>query len=224
MLTTVAINYPPLPLIIFFAVLIVIWLLATLKQRYRTASMSGLAGELRLRIFPRDPLSIPQRYERLHLFRHGHARRARNVMIGHYQGRPIRAFDYLYETGLGLDRRTQRFSVVMTQADRGLPTLLAHPTEANLPLYNITGLPEVHLPEIKNKHHYAVFSEQEEFARAFIRPDTVEKLRQNSDAILEICAGMLALYVPRKLKPAQYQQLMELAGELTKQLTTTYRQ
>ena len=224
MFSTVAINYPPLPLTIFFAVLILIWLLATLKQRYRTASMSGLAGELRLRIFPRDPLSIPQRYEQLYLFRHGHASRARNVMIGHYKGRPIRAFDYLYETGLGLDRRTQRFSVVMTQADRGLPALLAHPTEPKMPLYNLIGLQEVPLSEIQNKHHYAVFSEQEEFARILIRPDTVEKLKQNSDAVLEIYQGVLALSVPRKLKTIQYRQLMELAAELTNKLTQICQQ
>ena len=211
-------NYPPLPLTIFFAVLIVIWLLATLKQRYRTASMSAMASELRLRIFPRDPLSIPQRYEQLHLFRHGHARRARNVMIGHYNGRPIRVFDYLYETGLGLDRRTQRFSVVMTHGHSGLPALLAHHAEPDIPLYNLTGLGQLNLPEIQNKCKYAVFCEHEEFARDNIRPDTVEKLRQNSNAVLEICQGMFALYVPRKLKPAQYRQLIELAGELTEQL------
>ncbi|NIA07069.1 MAG: hypothetical protein GWP14_05450 [Actinobacteria bacterium] len=214
-------NYPPLPLTIFFAVLIVIWLLATLKQRYRTASISGLANELRLRIFPRDPLNIPQRYEQLYLFGHGHARRARNVMIGHYHGRPIRVFDYLYETGLGLDRRTQRFSVVMTQADRGWPALLVHPAESERPLYNLSGLEEVHLPEIQNKHQYAVFCEYEEFVRNNIRPDMVEKIKQNSGAILEICGGMLALYVPRKLKPAQYRRLIELAGELTEQLSTS---
>ena len=216
-----AISYPPLPLTIFFAVLIVIWLLATLRQRYRTASISGLAHELRLRIFPRDPLSIPQRYEQLYLFRHGHARRARNVMIGHYHGRPIRVFDYLYETGLGLDRRTQRFSVVMTQGTSGLPALLAHHAEPDIPLYNLTGLQQVYLPEIEKKCKYAVFCEHEEFARNNIRPDTIEKLRQNSNAVLEICAGMLALYVPRKLKPAKYRRLIELADELTKQLSAS---
>jgi len=216
-----AISYPPLPLTIFFAVLIVIWLLATLRQRYRTASMSGLANELRLRIFPRDPLNIPQRYEQLYLFRHGHARRARNVMIGHYHGQPIRVFDYLYETGLGLDRRTQRFSVVMTHGHSGLPALLAHHAEPDIPLYNLTPLRQVNLPEIQNKYKYVVFCEHEEFVRNNIRPDTVEKLKQNGNAVLEICEGMFALYVPHKLKTAQYRQLMELAGELTKQLTTS---
>ena len=221
MLTILATSYPPLALTIFFAALIAIWILAALRQRYRTACMSGLANELRLRIFPRDTLSIPQRYEQLYLFRHGHARRARNVMIGHCQGRPIRAFDYLYETGLGLDRRTQRFSVVVSQGNSGLPALLARPAEANIPLYNLSGLQEAHLPEIQNKYKYAVFCGNAQFARDNIRPDTMEKLKQNSKAILEICEGMLALYVPRKLKPAQYRQLMELARELTDQLAAT---
>ena len=214
-------NYPPLGLTIFFAALVLIWLLATLRQRYRTAGLSALANDLKLRIFPRDPLNIPQRYERLFLFRHGHARRARNVMIGHSHSRPIRAFDYLYETGLGLDRRTQRFSVVVTQTDSGSPDLLAHPTEPDLPFYNLTSLQQVHLPKIENKHKYAVFCSQEDFARNNINPDTVAKLRQNSDAVLETCEGLLALYVPRKIKPAQYRKLIDLASELTEQLSTS---
>ena len=220
MLSPLAISYPPLPFTVFFAVLILIWLLAALRQRYRTAMLSGLASELKLRIFSRDPLSIPQRYEQLHLFQHGHARRARNVMIGHYRGRPIRAFDYLCESGLGLDRRTQRFSVVMAQADRDLPALLVHPTESNIPLYNLSGLEEISLAKVQQKYSYAVFCEQGEFARDNIDQKTVARLGQCNSAILELCGGMLAVYLPRKLKPAQYRQLMEVASELAEHLTT----
>ena len=223
MITTLAISYPPLLLTVFFALLIVIWLLAVLRQRYRTISLSSLASELKLRIFARDPLNIPQRYERLCLFQHGHARRARNVMIGHYRGRPIRAFDYLYETGLGIDRRTQQFSVVMVQADRGLPALLVHPTESAMSLYNMSGLEEINLPEIQQRN-YTVFCEQAEFARDSIHPEMAEKLGQHNSAILELCEGMLALYLPRKLKPAQYRQLMALASELTEHLTSNNEQ
>ena len=219
MVPTLAISFPPLPFTVFFAVLIVIWLLASLRQRYRTAMLSGLASELKLRIFSRDPLSIPQRYERLYLFKHGHARRARNVMIGHYRGRPIRAFDYLCESGLGLDRRTQRFSVVMAQADRDLPTLLVHPTESNMPLYNLSGVEEISLPNIEQKYSYAVFCEQPEFAGDNIDLEMVARLRQCNSAILELCEGMLAVYLPRRLKPAQYRQLMEVASELAEHFT-----
>ena len=213
MIMILAISYPPLPLTIVFSLLIVIWLFVTLRQRYRTISLSGLAGELKLRIFARDPLNIPQRYEQLYLFKHGHARRARNLMIGHYQGRPIRAFDYLYETGLGLDRRTQQFSVVMVQADRGLPTLLIHPTEVGMSLYNMSGLEEVRLPQAQQSN-YAVFCKQPEFLRDNLKPEMLARLAQSNKAMLELCEGMLAVYLPRRLKPAQYRQLMELAGEL----------
>ena len=223
MITTLAISYPPLLLTAFFALLIVIWLTAELRQRYRTVSLSSLASELKLRIFARDPLSIPQRYEQLYLFRHGHARRARNVMIGHYQRRPIRAFDYLYETGLGIDRRTQQFSVVMVQADRGFPALLLHPSESAMSLYNMSGLEEIPLPQIQQRN-YAVFCEQAEFARDNIHPEMAEKLGQYNNAILELCEGMLALYVPRRLKPAQYRQLIALASELAEHLTSNNEQ
>jgi len=218
MITTLAISYPPLLLTVFFALLIVIWLTAVLRQRYRTISLSSLASELKLRIFARDPLNIPQRYEHLYLFKHGHARRARNVMIGHYRSRPIRAFDYLYETGLGIDRRTQQFSVVIVQADRSFPALLVHPTGSAMSLDNMSGLEEVPLPKMQQSN-YAVFCEQAEFARESIRPEMVEKLRQCNNAILELREGLLALYLPRKLKPAQYRQLLALASELTGHLT-----
>ena len=222
MITVLAISYPPLLFTVFFTSLIVIWLLASLRQRYRTISLSSLASELKLRIFARDPLSIPQRYDQLYLFKHGYARRARNVMIGHYQGRPIRAFDYLYETGLGIDRRTQRFSVVIVQADRGLPALLVHPINPGLPQYNMTGLEEILLPEIQQRN-YLLFCEQDQFARDSIPPEIVEKLKNYNNAILELCDGILALYLPHKLKPTQYRQLMTLASELTEQLTATYQ-
>ena len=206
-------------LTLFFAALILIWLLAALKQRYRTAGLSALANELKLRIFPRDPLNIPQRYERLFLFRHGHARRARNVMIGHGRSRPIRVFDYLYETGLGLDRRTQRFSVVVTQTDSEAPSLLAHPAQPNLRLFNLTGLKQIRMPTNLSEYDYAVFCNQQDFALASITPETLAMLKENN-AVLETSQGLLALYVPRKLKPAQYRQLIDLAAELTEQLAT----
>ena len=218
MSATMAISYPPLGLTLLFAALIFIWLLATLRQRYRTAGLSALANALKLRIFPRDPLNIPQRYEQLFLFRHGHARRARNVMIGHGRSRPLRAFDYLYETGLGLDRRTQRFSVVVTQTDSRSPSLLAHPAQPNLRLFNLTGLRQIDLPRIESEHNYAVFCEEKDFARENMPSSVVAKLQQNNNAVLETHQGLLALYVPRKLKPAQYRQLIDLAGELTEQL------
>ncbi len=223
MITVLAISYPPLLFTVFFASLIVIWLLASLRQRYRTISLSSLASELKLRIFARDPLSIPQRYDQLYLFKHGHARRARNVMIGHYQGRPIRAFDYLYETGLGIDRRTQRFSVVIVQADRGLPALLIHPVTPGMPKYNMTGLEEILLPEMQQRD-YVLFCEQAQFAQGNIPPEIAEKLKRCNNAILELCDGMLALYLPRKLKPSQYRQLMALASELTEQFTAQSKQ
>ena len=220
MTTVLAISYPPLLFTGFFASLIVIWLLASLRQRYRTISLSSLASALKLRIFARDPLSIPQHYDQLYLFKHGHARRARNIMIGHYQGRPIRAFDYLYETGLGIDRRTQRFSVVMVQADRSLPALLVHPLAPGISPYNMSSLEEIPLPEISQKN-YTVFCEQDQFARANVRPEIAEKLKNCNNAILELCDGILALYLPRKLKPTQYRQLMALASELTEQFTVS---
>ena len=120
----------------FFLALIVIWLLVSLAQRYRSIRLAGLASELNLHLFGRDPLGLPQRYEGMYLFSQGHAQRARNVMIGHYQGHQLRLFDYLYETGLGRDRRTQQFSVVIVQVGRDLPGLLVEPRANGRGQYN----------------------------------------------------------------------------------------
>ena len=144
-------------------------------------------------------------------------------MIGHYQGRPIRAFDYLYETGLGLERRTQQFSVVIVQAGRGLPALLIHPTEVGMPLYNMSGMVETHLAKTQ-PDNYAVFCEQAGFAQDTIHPEIAAKLAQCNNAILELGEGMLALYLPRKLKPAQYRALMSLGGELAERFTASNHQ
>ncbi len=137
MANMICIAYRPSPMIYFFLALVAIWLLVTLGQRYRSMRLAGLANELNLRLFARDPMALPQRYEQMYLFRQGHARRARNVMIGHYQGHQLRLFDYIYETGLGWDRRTQHFSVVMVQVGRELPGLLVGPRANARGAYNL---------------------------------------------------------------------------------------
>ena len=143
-------------------------MLVTLGQRYRSMRLAGLANELNLRLFSRDPMALPDRYGQMYLFRQGHARRARNVMIGHYEGHQVRLFDYIYETGLGWDRRTERFSVVMVQVGRELPGLLVGPKAGKRGGNNLSGMEQVELAGMSQEQGYAVFSEQAEFAQGCV--------------------------------------------------------
>ena len=212
------IAYRLSPLTYFFLALIVIWLLVSMGQRYRSIRLAGLAGELNLQLFGRDPLGLPQRYEQMYLFRQGHARRARNVMIGHYQGRQLRLFDYLYETGLGQDRRTQQFSVVIVQVSRELPGLLVQPRATKRQQYNLSGMDQIKLPSISDKQGYAVFCERAGFAQDYIGEEILQNLRQCEGSSLEVQDGVLALYAPGKLKAGKYRQLRGLANELAEHL------
>ncbi len=202
----------------FFLALIVIWLFLSIAQRCRNIRLAGLAGELNLQLFNWDPLHLPQRYEQMYLFRQGHARRARNVMIGHYQGRQLRLFDYLYETGLGQDRGTQQFSVVIMQVSRDLPGLLVQLRAPGRRQYNLSGMDQIKLPGISDKQGYTVFCERAGFAQDYISEEMLQNLRQCKQTSLEVQNGILALYAPGKLKAGKYRQLRSLANELAEHL------
>jgi len=212
------IAYQFSPLLYFFLALTAIWLLVSLGQRYRSIRLAGLANELHLHLFRRDPLGLPGRYEQMYLFRQGHARRARNVMVGHYHGHQLRLFDYLYETGLGLDRRTQQFSVAVVQVSRDLPGLLVEPRVAGRGDYNLSGMEQIELPEISDKQGYAVFCERAEFAQEYVGEEMLRNLRQCEGSSLEVQDRVLALYAPGKLKAGKYRQLRSLASELAESL------
>ena len=214
MANMICIAYRPSPMMYFFLALVVIWLLVTLGQRYRSLRLAGLANELTLRLFSRDPMGLPQHYEQMYLFRQGHARRARNVMIGHYQGHQLRLFDYIYETGLGRDRRTQHFSVVMVQVGRKLPGLLVAPSAGKGGGYNLSGMEQIELAGISQDHGYAVFTELADFARGYIDEPMLADLGDCKTASLEVQDGVLALYAPGKLKAGGYRQLRSLASAL----------
>ncbi len=206
------------PLTYFFLALIVIWLFLSIAQRCRNIRLAGLAGELNLQLFNWDPLHLPQRYDQMYLFRQGHARRARNVMIGHYQGRQLRLLDYLYETGLGYERRTHQFSVVITQVSRNLPGLLVQPRIPGKRHYNLSGMDQIKLLDIPDKQSLAVFCKRTTFVQGCISEELLENLSQCEGSSLEVQEGVLALYVPGKLKLGKYRQLRGLASELAEQL------
>ncbi len=133
-------------LMYFFLALLAIWLVLNIAQRYRNIRLAGLADELNLQLFSWDLLYLPQRYAQMYLFRQGHARRARNVMIGHLQGQQLRLFDYLYETGLGPHRHTHQFSVVTMQVSHDLPGLLVQTKTKPKVQYNLTAMDQIQLP------------------------------------------------------------------------------
>ena len=213
-----ATEYPPLHLTVFFGVLVVVWAAISLAQRYRTISLASLAGQLKLRIFARDQRGIVQRYHRLYLFQRGQAHRARNVMIGHVAGKPIRAFDYFYETGLGLNRRTEQFTVVMVQAAKNLPALLIRPLDDKGEKCNLTGLAQASLAGTGYGAEYRAYCQKSDFVSSRIDAEVLSRLKQCGTASLELCEGTLALYRPGKIKGPQYRKLMEQAAELAEQL------
>ena len=171
-----------------------------------------------LQLFSWDPLYLPQRYVQMYLFRQGHARRARNVMIGHLQGQQLRLFDYLYETGLGPHRHTHQFSVVTMQVSHDLPGLLVQTKAKPKVQYNLTAMDQIELPGATDKQGPAVFCQKIKFAQDYISEEMLQNLTQCQGASLEVQNGVLALYVPDKLTVAKYRQLRGLANETAEYL------
>ena len=214
MATLPSIFYKISPLTYFFIGLVVIWVLIAMSQRFRSIRLGGLANELGLRLFGRDPLNLPQRYTGMYLFKQGHARRARNVMIGHYQGQQLRLFDYVYETGLGLNRRTHRFGVAAVQVDNAQGALLVLAKKMGHAAYNLSGMEQIRLPNALGEQGYGAFGDNVSPVRDYLSEEVLSRLGQNPSCSLEIRDGVLAVYRPGRITLKEFRQLRALASEL----------
>ena len=216
------IAYRISPLMYFFLALMAIWLLVNIAQRCRNIRLAGLADELNLQLFSWDPLYLPQRYEQMYLFRQGHARRARNVMIGRHQGQQLRLFDYLYETGSGPHRHTHQFSVVIMQVSHDLPGLLVQTGQKHNAQYTLTGMAQLKLKllPLTAKQGSDVFCQNAKFAQDYVNEQLLGNLTKCKGSSLEVQDGVLALYVPGKRTVGEYRQLKRLANELAKHIAS----
>ena len=115
-------------------------------------------------------------------FQTGDHRRVRNVLSGAYQGRPVVAFDYSYQThsSNGKGRRTtttHKFGVVVMRLPGVLPRLEV--TGEGLfggAVANALGFGDLHFESEQFNRSFHVLAEDERFGHAVIHPQMMELL------------------------------------------------
>lgn len=108
---------------VFVAATIAFAVIAFLHRR-RVGALSRVANQWGLRFSSDDPFDVPRFYADFVPVASGHSARARNVTYGQWHGIPIRAFDFRYEAGHGMQRHTRNFVVAVVQLERPLPPVL----------------------------------------------------------------------------------------------------
>ncbi len=100
-----------------------LWFLAGYRRRH--VMLSYLASRLRMHFFPKDSLSLREKFSTSHLASRGHSCRITNVIHGKRGVYDIICFDWRYETASGLDRNIHRRTVVSCCANWNVPCIIA---------------------------------------------------------------------------------------------------
>ncbi|GAA1536566.1 hypothetical protein [Nocardioides humi] len=130
-------------------------------------------------------------------FGRGHGRRASNVLLGRYDGRPFTAFDYTFTTGSGDDRRQHAYSVVALNLGVRAPDLAVGPTSTlRRWVDSLTGR-DIEIGDPEFDHHFTVHSPSPEFAADVLLSEVRDVMRHHpqvswriaGDSLLVIRAG-----------------------------------
>jgi hypothetical protein len=127
-------------------------------------------------------------------FGRGDDRKAENVLTGTYEGRPVVAFDYSYETS-STDSKgnrtttTHRYAVCALGLPSWLPTLELGPESLLSRFGNVLGLGDVELESEEFNRRYRVTASDPKFAYDVLHPRTMELLLARPTVSLRIAAA-----------------------------------
>lgn len=93
-------------------------------QHLRASALARKAHEMGMRFSPEDPFDLPCALAEFALVSSGHSPRVDNVIYGRLDGRVVRAFDFRYEVGHGIQRLTRHYSVIAVESPQEVDSML----------------------------------------------------------------------------------------------------
>ena len=102
-------------------IIIVVIVFSAINARKRREELSALAGKLGFSFDLNKDRRMDDNYKYLNTLRHGSNRYAYNILSGSYQGYPMQAFDYHYQTGSGKDTHHHHFSFFIMTLEISCP-------------------------------------------------------------------------------------------------------
>ena len=191
---------------ILFAALVVaggIW--SAIAARKRREAFATLAARLGLRFSSDRDHGLAERFRFLDKLAQGSNRYAYNVLSGDYQGHPVLALDYHYETR-STDSKGRRqthhhhFSFFILLLPRGFPELTISREGIFSKVAQAFGYDDIDFESHEFSRKFCVRGKDKKFAYDVCHTRTMEYLLANPDLTIEIEESALAIAFSRCLK------------------------
>jgi hypothetical protein len=194
--------------IVIAAFIIVGAILSALQARRRRQALANLAASLGLQYQAGRDHSLDERYRFLAKLCQGSNRYAFNILSGPYQGHPVMAFDYHYQTH-STDSKGRRqthhhhFSFFILHLTEIFPELTIAAEGWGSKIAQLFGYDDIDFESAEFSKKFCVRSRDKKFAYDICHARMIEYLLANPDLTIEIENHCLTLMFPRPLAAEQ---------------------
>lgn len=190
------------------------------QAKKRREAFQALAQKLGMR-YRRKDRGIANRYSFLNKLDQGSNRYAFNILEGQYQGHPVHAFDYHYET-YSTDSKGRRqthhhyFSFFILHHTHYFPELRIYPENFLSKFGQMLGYDDIDFESIEFSKAFTVRSKDKKFAYDICHTRMMEYLLKDKSLAIEFEGQCIALEFDRKLAIEQFEhrlnQLCDVRG------------
>jgi hypothetical protein len=187
---------PVIGILLLFAVITIIFILARRAEKKRTEAIQEKARMYAFAFTPTaDLLSIPS-YNEFYLFSLGHSKHMNNVMRKSASGTEEAIFDYTHITGGGKNRRIHRNTVYLFQSERlRLPVFALRPEHLFYKIGQLFGYQDIDFKQFPEFSKKFILRGKNEAAivKAFTQ-DVVSCFEQEKKICVESAGKTLIVY------------------------------
>ena len=182
------------------------------RERKRTEELEYLATSMNYAFEPIGNLESLRAAGELPLFKHGHSRRARNVMTPRAGVEGPMVLDYQYTTGSGKNQHTSVQSIALFQrGGPSMPDLVLAPENVFHKVGQLFGYKDIDFdsaPEFSA--HYLLRGPDEAAIRSAFFPETLSFFAEHAGWTVEVQSGTVAVYrAGKRSKPADVRTFIE---------------
>ncbi len=187
--------------------------------RKRRDAMTLLAEQLGLHFHSERNYQMAKQFAFLDKLDQGSNRYAYNIIEGNYEGRPVKIFDYHYET-YSRDSEGRRkthhhhFSFFILQLEKAFPELTIAREGILSKIAQAVGYDDIDFESHEFSKRFVVRSKEKKFAYDFCNAQMIDYLLDAQEIELEVDSASLALAFNRRLKVEEIEprlrQLIEI--------------
>ena len=209
-------------IIVIVAVVLVIAALIIVgeKQRQkRREDLAAVGARLGLAFSPDKQYNFDDRYPFFDCLKTGSNRYAYNILTGSFDGRPIVAFDYHYETystNSEGDRTTypHHFSAVVFDVGLPIDGLVIRPEGFFDRFSRILGFDDIDFESAEFSRQFYVACRDRQLAYDVIQPETMEQMLHRPRFMLHFDRGVVIAFRKQRFEPPDFRAAMHLVDAI----------